>query len=34
MKQYEAVIKTLEMLGGQATLAQLYRKVIKIEDCK
>jgi len=34
MKQYEAVIQTLEKLGGKATLAQLYREVMKIEDCK
>ena len=34
MKQYEAVIQTLEHLGGQATLAELYREVMKIKDCK
>lgn len=34
MKQHEAVIQTLEKLGGQATLAELYREVMKIEDCK
>lgn len=34
MKQYEAVIQTLERLGGQATLAELYREVMKIKDCK
>jgi len=34
MKQYEAVIQTLERLGGQATLAELYREVMKVEDCK
>jgi hypothetical protein len=34
MKQYEAVILTLERLGGQATLAELYREVMKIKDCK
>jgi hypothetical protein len=33
MKQYEAVIQTLEKLGGQATLAQLYIEVMKVEDC-
>jgi len=33
MKQHEAVIRTLENLGGKATLAQLYREVMKIEDC-
>ena len=31
MKQYEAVIHTLERLGGQATLAELYREVMKIK---
>ena len=30
MKQYEAVIQTLEKLGGQATLAQLYQEVLKV----
>lgn len=34
MKQYEAVIQTLERLGGQATLAELYREVMKIEECE
>jgi len=34
MKQYEAVILTLEKLGGQATLAELYREVMKVENCK
>jgi hypothetical protein len=34
MKQYEAVVQTLERLGGQATLAELYREVMKVEDCK
>lgn len=33
MKQYEAVIQTLERLGGQATLAELYTEVMKIKDC-
>lgn len=33
MKQYEAVIQTLEQLGGQATLAELYHEVMKIEEC-
>ena len=33
MKQHEAVIRTLENLGGKATLAKLYREVMKIEDC-
>ena len=34
MKQYEAVIETLERLGGVATLGELNREVFKIEDCK
>ena len=34
MKQYEAVILTLERLGGQATLAELYQEVLKVEDCQ
>lgn len=34
MKQYEAVIQTLERLGGQATLAELYREVMKVEGCE
>jgi len=34
MKQYEAVLQTLERLGGQATLAELYREVMKVEGCK
>jgi hypothetical protein len=34
MKQHEAVIQSLENLGGKTTLAQLYREVMKIEDCK
>lgn len=33
MKQYEAVILTLERLGGQATLPELYQEVLKVEDC-
>ncbi len=33
MKQYEAVILTLERLGGQATLGQLYREVLTVPDC-
>ncbi len=33
MKQYDAVIQTLERLGGQATLGQLYVEVMKISDC-
>ncbi|NTV83861.1 MAG: hypothetical protein HGA23_06110 [Bacteroidales bacterium] len=31
MKQYEAVIQTLERLGGQATLAERCREVMKIK---
>lgn len=34
MKQYEAVIETLDKLGGVATLGDLYSEVFKIEDCK
>jgi hypothetical protein len=33
MKQHEAVILTLEQLAGQATLAELYREVMKIKEC-
>ncbi|OFX73363.1 MAG: hypothetical protein A2X12_07035 [Bacteroidetes bacterium GWE2_29_8] len=33
MKQYEAVIFTLEKLGGVATLGQLNQEVFKINDC-
>lgn len=34
MKQYEAVIQTLESLGGVATLGQLNQEVFKIKDCE
>ena len=34
MKQHEAVIQTLEKLGGIATLGQLNQEVFKIEDCE
>lgn len=34
MKQYEAVIQTLEKLGGAATLGQLNQEVFKIKDCE
>ena len=34
MKQYEAVIETLEMLGGVATLGELNKEVFKIKDCE
>ena len=30
MKQYEAVIETLDKLGGVATLGELNREVFKI----
>ena len=33
MKQHDAVILTLERLGGQATLAELYREVMQIKEC-
>lgn len=34
MKQYEAVIQTLERLGGVATLGQLNQEVFKIAECE
>jgi len=34
MKQHEAVILTLEKLGGQATLAELYQETMKVKDCE
>ncbi len=34
MKQYEAVMQTLERLGGIATLGQLNQEVFKIKDCE
>lgn len=34
MKQYEAVLETIEKLGGIATLQQLNQEVFKIESCK
>lgn len=34
MKQYEAVIQTLEKLGGVATLGQLNQEVFKIKECE
>ncbi len=34
MKQHEAVIQTLEKLGGIATLGQLNQEVFKIDDCE
>lgn len=33
MKQHEAVIETLERLGGVATLGQLYHHVFDIDSC-
>jgi len=34
MKQYEAVIKTMEESGGFATLGHLNQKVLKLKDCE
>ncbi len=34
MKQNEAVILTLEKLGGVATLGQLNQEVFKIKECE
>ena len=34
MKQYEAVIETLDKLGGVTTLGELYQEVFKIKDCE
>jgi hypothetical protein len=34
MKQHEAVIFALEKMGGQATLADLYRETMKVEGCE
>lgn len=34
MKQYEAVIETLEKLGGVATLGDLNSEVFKIKECE
>lgn len=34
MKQNEAVVSTLEKLGGVATLGQLNQEVFKISDCE
>ncbi len=33
MTQHEAVISTMESLGGVATLGQLYSEVFKIKEC-
>ena len=34
MNQQQAVIQTIERLGGVATLGQLYSEVFKIKDCE
>lgn len=34
MKQYEAVIETIERLGGMATLGQINQEIFKINDCQ
>ena len=34
MKQYEAVIETLEKLGGVATLGELNKEVFNIKECE
>ena len=34
MKQYEAVMQTIEKLGGIATLGQINQEVFKIKDCE
>lgn len=34
MKQYEAVIETLDRLGGVATLGELNKEVFKIKSCE
>lgn len=34
MTQHEAVIHTIENLGGVATLGQLYQEVFKMKDCE
>lgn len=34
MNQQQAVIQTIEQLGGVATLGQLYTEVFKIKDCE
>jgi len=34
MKQYEAVIQTIESLGGIATLGQINQDIFKIEGCE
>lgn len=34
MKQYEAVIQTIDKLGGVATLGQINQEIFNIKDCK
>lgn len=34
MKQYEAVIATIEQLGGLATIGQICQEVFKIKECE
>jgi len=34
MKQYEAVIQTIEKLGGVATLGQLNQEVLSVKECQ
>ena len=34
MTQAQAVIETIEMLGGIATLNQINQNIFKIEDCQ
>ena len=34
MKQFEAVINTIEVLDGIATLGQINQEIFKIKDCK
>lgn len=33
MKQYKAVIQTVESLGGIATLGEINQNIFKIQDC-
>ncbi|MFC4263745.1 hypothetical protein ACFOWM_12690 [Ferruginibacter yonginensis] len=34
MKQYEAVINTIESLGGIATLGQINQEIFKVKECE
>lgn len=34
MKQHEAVVSTIEKLGGIATLGQLNQEVFRIKECE